>query len=199
MGRSSCSTAQRRANGMSRPEPTMVASGPVGRAAPWKPWSKNISLGARRSASSTGIPGSGATRTSSTSAPTRQGRRPWSRRLCGGAARPLHATPLPFRAPAAGPQWQGMFSMALPSLIPNAAVAGSVIEFGTFPNAQVRASIMIDRFLRFGRSNRSSVSTETLREQMLGAFAPRDPAWRTAILERSLDVHRKALDGLAAW
>jgi hypothetical protein len=104
--------------------------------------------------------------------------------------------------PGAGgavPNWRGMFSMVLPSLLPNAAVAGSVIEFGTFPNVQVRASIMIDRFLRFGRSNRSSVSNDELREQMIAAFAPRDPAWRKAILERSLDVHRKALDGLAAW
>ncbi|MDZ4369980.1 MAG: DUF2817 domain-containing protein [Phenylobacterium sp.] len=97
------------------------------------------------------------------------------------------------------PNWQGMFAMALQSLIPNAKVAGSVIEFGTFPNVEVRTAIMIDRFRRFGRENRSSASAEELEERMMGAFAPRDPVWRRAILERSLDAHRQALDGLAAW
>ena len=97
------------------------------------------------------------------------------------------------------PNWQGMFSMALPALVPGAAVAGSVIEFGTFPNTEVRGGLMIDRFLKFGRSNKSSFSKEELRERMLNAFTPRDPVWRKAIIERSLDAHLKALAGLAAW
>lgn len=97
------------------------------------------------------------------------------------------------------PNWQGMFATFLPGLIPNAAVAGSVIEFGTFPNAQVRAAIMIDRFLRFGRTNRSSLSRDALRQQMLTAFAPADAAWRAAILARASEAHQKALEGLAAW
>jgi hypothetical protein len=102
-------------------------------------------------------------------------------------------------ADGALPNWQGMFAMALPALLPHSAVAGSIVEFGTFPNTEVRTAIMIDRFLRFGRANESSVSTEELREHMLNAFTPRDPVWRTTILERSLDVHLKALNGLAAW
>ncbi|MDB5579289.1 MAG: hypothetical protein JWR80_4465 [Bradyrhizobium sp.] len=97
------------------------------------------------------------------------------------------------------PNWQGMFAMALPALLPDTAVAGSVIEFGTFPNTEVRVALMIDRFLKFGRSNKSSVSDEELRERMLNAFTPRDPVWHKAIIERSLDVHLKALEGLAAW
>ena len=97
------------------------------------------------------------------------------------------------------PKWQGMFATFLPGLIPNAAVAGSVIEFGTFPNAQVRAAIMIDRFLRFGRNNKSSLSRDALRQQMLTAFAPADAAWRAAILARASEAHQKALEGLAAW
>ena len=97
------------------------------------------------------------------------------------------------------PNWQGMFATFLPGLIPNAAVAGSVIEFGTFPNAQVRAAIMIDRFLRFGRANKSSVSQEALRHQMVTSFAPTDPDWRSTILTRAFEAHSKALEGLAAW
>lgn len=38
-----------------------------------------------------------------------------------------------------------------------------------------------------------------LRARMMAAFAPDDPLWRNAILERSLDGHLKALGGLAAW
>jgi hypothetical protein len=97
------------------------------------------------------------------------------------------------------PNWQGMFATFLPGLIPNAEVAGSVIEFGTFPNADVRAAIMIDRFLRFGRTNKSSLSRDALRQQMLTAFAPTDAAWRGAILARASEAHQKALEGLAAW
>lgn len=97
------------------------------------------------------------------------------------------------------PNWQGMFATFLPGLIPNAAVAGSVIEFGTFPNTEVRSAIMIDRFLRFGRENRSSVSRDELRSRMLTGFAPVDPAWRSAILTRAFEAHQKALEGLAAW
>jgi hypothetical protein len=102
-------------------------------------------------------------------------------------------------AGGAVPNWQGMFATFLPGLIPNAEVAGSVIEFGTFPNAQVRAAIMIDRFLRFGRTNRSSLSRDALRQQMVTAFAPADAAWRAAVLARASDAHQKALEGLAAW
>jgi hypothetical protein len=97
------------------------------------------------------------------------------------------------------PNWQGMFATSLQALIPDAAVAGSVIEFGTLPNAEVRAAIMIDRFLRFGRTNKSSKSREALRQQMLTAFAPADAAWRSAILARAYEAHQKALEGLAAW
>ncbi|MBB5705474.1 DUF2817 domain-containing protein [Sphingopyxis panaciterrulae] len=102
-------------------------------------------------------------------------------------------------ADGALPNWQGMFAMALPQLLPNAEVAGSVIEFGTFSNIEVRTAIMIDRFLRFGRENRSSASHEELRARMLNGFVPRDPAWEAKIVERSLVAHRKALDGVAAW
>src|SRR3546814_12128230 len=78
-----------------------------------------------------------------------------------------------------------MFAMALPELLPDAEVAGSVIEFGTFPNTEVRTAIMIDRFLRFGRENRSAASHEELRARMLNGFVPRDPAWRANVVERS--------------
>lgn len=97
------------------------------------------------------------------------------------------------------PKWQGMFSMKLPSMLPKALVAGSVIEFGTFPNNAVRASIMIDRFFRFGRANLSSKSHEELRGLMIRGFFPKDSAWQKEILAQSLAAHCKALEGLAAW
>jgi hypothetical protein len=99
----------------------------------------------------------------------------------------------------ATPNWTGMFAMALQALIPDVAVAGSIVEFGTFPNAEVRAAIMIDRFLKFGRRNLTSTSADSLRQQMLEGFAPKDEVWRTAILQRSQDVHDRALAGLVAW
>src|SRR3546814_10707607 len=74
-----------------------------------------------------------------------------------------------------------------------------VIEFGTFPNTEVRTAIMIDRFLRLGRENRSAASHEELRARMLNGFVPRDPAWRANVVERSLDAHRRALAGVASW
>jgi len=102
-------------------------------------------------------------------------------------------------AGGATPNWQGLFSMVLPQLVPDVAIAGSIVEFGTFPNVEVRASIMIDRFLKFGRANLTASSTEALRLRMREAFAPKDETWRAAILQRSLDVHDRALAGLAAW
>lgn len=102
-------------------------------------------------------------------------------------------------AGGATPNWQGLFSIALPQMLPHAQVAGSAVEFGTYPNAEVRAGVLIDRFLKFGRNNRSATPGEALRQRMLAAFSPPDADWRAAILARSVEVHSKALAGLEAW
>jgi hypothetical protein len=97
------------------------------------------------------------------------------------------------------PDWQGILLAAIPALVPHAKVAGAVIEMGTFGNQDVLEGLMIDRWLRFGNANSSSLTRTELSAKMRNLFAPADPGWQAAILERGVAAQHQALKGLAAW
>ncbi len=97
------------------------------------------------------------------------------------------------------PNWQGLIMTALPKLLPAARVAGAVIEFGTFENTKVLGGLMIDRWLKFGRENRSSTDRAQLEQIKRDIFAPSDPTWRRLVSDRALAAQFKAFDGLCRW
>jgi hypothetical protein len=97
------------------------------------------------------------------------------------------------------PNWQGLIMAALPQLLPEACIAGAVIEFGTFENTKVLGGLMIDRWLKFGGENRSSTSRAQLEQIKRDIFSPSDPTWRRLISERALAAQMKAFEGLRDW
>ncbi len=83
--------------------------------------------------------------------------------------------------------------------MPEASIAGAVIEFGTFENTKVLGGLMIDRWLKFGGENRSSTGRAQLEQIKRDIFSPSDPTWRRLISERALAVQMKAFEGLRDW
>jgi len=99
----------------------------------------------------------------------------------------------------AAPNWQGLIMTALPKLLPEAQIAGAVIEFGTFENTKVLGGLMIDRWLKFGRENRSSSDRAQLEQIKRDIFSPPDLIWRRLVSERALAAQMKAFEGLCDW
>ena len=82
------------------------------------------------------------------------------------------------------PQYKGLLINALGQLVAHRRFAGLVIEFGTRPHNQVKDSLRLDRWLKFGRAN-AATDHAALKAQVLEDYCPSDEAWRRNVLSVS--------------
>jgi hypothetical protein len=91
----------------------------------------------------------------------------------------------------------GNVRMAFGGLCPHAQVVSVCPEVGTAPESQVLAALLADNWLH-QRGAPLSALGDGVRRQMMGAFCPRDAAWRAQALARAMAIHRSALVGLSS-
>jgi hypothetical protein len=98
------------------------------------------------------------------------------------------------------PCYTGLVYQGIHSLLPGAAVAGGVIEFGTRPVDEMLMALRVDRWLRFAQAEaRSDKTREALRRDLAEAYCPSDAGWRDSVVAHATELHRRTLEGLKAW
>jgi hypothetical protein len=96
------------------------------------------------------------------------------------------------------PNYTGLVFYGVQDTLPQADMAGAVIEFGTLPVPEIIQAVMIDRWLRF-KAEPQAKETQVLRERMFETFCPRVEAWRQQVLEAAQQIYVQALRGLREW
>jgi hypothetical protein len=80
--------------------------------------------------------------------------------------------------------------------LPGAAVTGVTLEYGTVPLKEVLDAVRADNWLHVHGDLRTRTARE-IKAQIRGAFYPDKDDWKRMVFERSVDVLRRALAGLA--
>jgi Protein of unknown function (DUF2817) len=80
-----------------------------------------------------------------------------------------------------------------------AHAASAVAEIGTVDNRSVLAALLIDRWLRFECSDRSSPHAVRMHTMMMERLNPTLSSWRESVIEHGLPIYRQTIEGLAAW
>jgi hypothetical protein len=80
--------------------------------------------------------------------------------------------------------------------LPQARVTSIVLEYGTYPPQQSLPVLLRDHWLEHHGDPRSELGW-TLRAELWEMHHPKDPEWRRAVWDRSRQVLRQALAGLA--
>jgi hypothetical protein len=94
------------------------------------------------------------------------------------------------------PKFTGILNMAVPAILPSILTYAVVVEFGTKPNADVLEALMIDRWIKFAGSN--TPISERLKRSMLDCFSPRDPNWRTVVVQSARKIVSRTIAGLSS-
>jgi hypothetical protein len=80
--------------------------------------------------------------------------------------------------------------------LPQAEVTGVTLEYGTVPLKDVLDAVRADNWLHVHGDLRTKTARE-IKAQIRGAFYPDKDDWKRMVFERSVDVLRRALAGLA--
>jgi hypothetical protein len=80
--------------------------------------------------------------------------------------------------------------------LPQAEVTGITLEYGTVPLKDVLDAVRADNWLHVHGDLRTTTARE-IKAQIRGAFYPDKDDWKRMVFERSVDVLRRALAGLA--
>jgi len=95
------------------------------------------------------------------------------------------------------PDYSGLTHAALAEELPNARIAGGVIEFGTLPLNQIALVPILDHWLTFNAPANADV--RHWRAQMRTFMAPRDKDWEDCVLQHAERFYSRTLEGLARW
>ncbi|NBB13079.1 DUF2817 domain-containing protein [Pseudomonas sp. SLFW] len=99
----------------------------------------------------------------------------------------------------AQPRYQGLVFQGIESFLPQAIVAGGVIEFGTRGSVAGDLAIRQDLWLR-NYGHRLSEDTRTqMHADLLDSLNPVSYQWREQVLTLGLPIIDATLDGLARW
>jgi hypothetical protein len=90
------------------------------------------------------------------------------------------------------PNFSGLLIDALGTLVEHRSFTGLVIEFGTRPHNQVKDSLRLDRWLKFGRPD-PNANRAALYAQVLGDYCPASPEWRRGVLSHSNELLTRGL------
>jgi hypothetical protein len=96
------------------------------------------------------------------------------------------------------PNYHGLLFDAVLQEVGAVPTTGAVVEIGTRSNLEMLRALQQDRWLRFGRRT-DAQTTAAVSGDLLDAFCPRNPAWRTAAISRGMVVVRQAVQGVASW
>lgn len=95
------------------------------------------------------------------------------------------------------PRYEGLLNRSLIQELPNARIAGAVVEFGTCdPYALFRAD-RLDRWLRF--EGRDDPQYSELRKDYMQAFTPHDAIWRRFVMKEGSKIIEQLIDGIGSW
>jgi hypothetical protein len=90
---------------------------------------------------------------------------------------------------------QGDILDGMETWLPGVGVAGVAIEWGTVDIVAVSDALRADAWLH-GFANPTGPEAGPIKEQLRAAFAPDDPGWASAVVERFVGVRDRAIAGL---
>ena len=96
------------------------------------------------------------------------------------------------------PEYKGLVYNGVCQRLPDAEVAGAVIEFGTYGPRLSYRSLLLDRYLHF-ETDRWAKENRHLLDELFDAFCPLDGVWRAKVLDRARTITVAMLTGLAQW
>lgn len=97
------------------------------------------------------------------------------------------------------PRYQGLVFDGVKSFLPQAEVAGGVIEWGTRGAAAGDIAIRQDLWLRRHGARLAPDTLAQIRADLLDSLNPVSYLWRTSVLSLGLQVMHATADGLAQW
>jgi len=99
----------------------------------------------------------------------------------------------------ARPAYRGLVFYGVQSFLPNARVAGAVIEFGTRGPEAGAVAMRQDRWLRFHGNAVSAEMQSLMRADLRDSLNPASYLWRQPVIEHGVALTDAALSGLARW
>ena len=97
----------------------------------------------------------------------------------------------------ATPNYRGLLSQAIRQELPDARVAGGVVEFGTADEYSIFRGDCLDRWVRFEGRNDPNVAQ--FRDTYKDIMNPPDLSWRRMVLAEGPAIMNKLIAGVAAW
>ncbi|OTP67403.1 hypothetical protein PAMC26510_31200 [Caballeronia sordidicola] len=97
------------------------------------------------------------------------------------------------------PAYRGLVFYGVQAFLPNARVAGAVIEFGTRGPEAGAVAMRQDRWLRFHGEAVSTEMQTLLWADLRDSLNPASYLWRQAVVDHGVVLTRAALCGLARW
>ncbi|MEZ5832035.1 MAG: DUF2817 domain-containing protein [Dongiaceae bacterium] len=95
------------------------------------------------------------------------------------------------------PKYRGLLSHAIRQELPDARIAGAVVEFGTADDYSIFRGDCLDRWVRF--EGRDDPCAEQFREAYKDIMCPRDLSWRRMVLSEGPAILEKLIQGVSAW
>jgi hypothetical protein len=99
----------------------------------------------------------------------------------------------------ARPAYRGLVFYGVQAFLPEARVAGAVIEFGTRGPEAGAVAMRQDRWLRFHGEAVSAEIQTLMRADLRDSLNPASYLWRQAVIEHGVALTDAALSGLARW
>lgn len=97
------------------------------------------------------------------------------------------------------PAYQGLVFQGVETFLPNAQVAGGVIEFGTRGPVAGDLAIRQDLWLRHHGHLLDEDTRQQLQADLQDSLSPISGQWREQVLEHGLPLIRATLEGLMRW
>ncbi|MCP1336849.1 M14 family metallopeptidase [Futiania mangrovi] len=92
---------------------------------------------------------------------------------------------------------QGTMSSAFAGSAPQAKMASVSVEYGTVPVPDVLGALRADNWLRFRGDPRTGLA-RTIKRRMRDTFYCDFDDWRQMVVDRAIEIGRKAIDGLGS-
>jgi hypothetical protein len=97
----------------------------------------------------------------------------------------------------ATPKYRGLLSQAIRQELPDARVAGGVVEFGTADEYSIMRGDCLDRWVRFEGRNDPNVAH--FQDAYKEIMCPPDLSWRLMVLDEGPAIMDKLIAGVAGW
>lgn len=95
------------------------------------------------------------------------------------------------------PKYRGLLSQAFRQELPDARIAGAVIEFGTADDYSIFRGDCLDRWVRF--EGRDHPDAAQFRDAYKNIMCPPDLSWRNMVLKEGPRIMNALVEGVASW